>query len=365
MARKGTFTETFMFKDKRYYVYGKTKKEAHDKAVLKRYELEHGIKNEPSSGMTVASWARQWLADYKRGTVIEPWYRTLSGIVENYIAPDHIGSMKLEDVKPQHITRFYNSHLDLSESFGAAMVQVTRQIFDTAEANGYIEKSPARHIKMPRFSEKTGHRTITDAERDLTIRTADRYPDIGLFYLIMLFCGLRPQEVCALKRKDIDLDAKELHVTSAKKSDDTVGKTKTKAGARTVPIPDALLKRLDIEHLDPNEYVCRPARADRHTKTTVRNQWKRFKRLMDIENGAKTHHRHVIETTIAEDLTPYCYRHTYCTDLQDAGIPVNVAKELMGHSSIRVTADIYTHHSKVSYEDAREKINKGRQAAYL
>ena len=42
-------------------------------------------------------------------------------------------------------------------------------------------------------------------------------------------------------------------------------------------------------------------------------------------------------------LTPYSLRHTFCTGLQRAGVPINVAKELTGHSGIKVTANIYTH----------------------
>ena len=54
----------------------------------------------------------------------------------------------------------------------------------------------------------------------------------------------------------------------------------------------------------------------------------------------------------------YCLRHTYCTDLQAAGVPINVARELMGHASISTTAEIYTHGSAESFEDAREKLNQ-------
>jgi hypothetical protein len=46
---------------------------------------------------------------------------------------------------------------------------------------------------------------------------------------------------------------------------------------------------------------------------------------------------------IAPDLVCYCLRHTYCTDLQKAGVPINVAKYLMGHANISTTSEIYTH----------------------
>ena len=65
----------------------------------------------------------------------------------------------------------------------------------------------------------------------------------------------------------------------------------------------------------------------------------------------------VIATTPADDLCPYCLRHTYGMDLQDAGVPNNVAKYLMGHSDITTTANIYTDTTDDSIESAREKIN--------
>ena len=60
----------------------------------------------------------------------------------------------------------------------------------------------------------------------------------------------------------------------------------------------------------------------------------------------------------ADDLEPYCYRHTYATDLRDAGVPITVAAKLMGDSSIAVVADIYTHQTQAAFEDARSKINE-------
>lgn len=60
---------------------------------------------------------------------------------------------------------------------------------------------------------------------------------------------------------------------------------------------------------------------------------------------------------VAPDLVPYCMRHTYCTDLQAAGVPINVAKELMGHSDIKTTSAIYTHSTDVAINHAADMIN--------
>ena len=68
-----------------------------------------------------------------------------------------------------------------------------------------------------------------------------------------------------------------------------------------------------------------------------------FKREMDIANGSTVYRNQIKKSTLAPDFEPYLLRHTFCTDCQAAGVPINVAQELMGHSDISVTAKIYTH----------------------
>lgn len=60
---------------------------------------------------------------------------------------------------------------------------------------------------------------------------------------------------------------------------------------------------------------------------------------------------------IADDLVLYCLRHTFCTDLQKAGVPLNIARIIMGHEDIRVTASIYTHTDSEDVRAAGEKLN--------
>lgn len=60
---------------------------------------------------------------------------------------------------------------------------------------------------------------------------------------------------------------------------------------------------------------------------------------------------------IADDLDLYDLRHTYCTDMEKKGVPINIAKYLMGHSDISVTAIIYTHADDETVEQARALID--------
>lgn len=86
--------------------------------------------------------------------------------------------------------------------------------------------------------------------------------------------------------------------------------------------------------------------------------WYNFKREMDISNSAKVYRNQITKSTLAPDLEPYLLRHTFCTDCQSAGVPLNVAKELMGHSDIFVTAKIYTHMVDEVFEQNRKRLDE-------
>lgn len=108
----------------------------------------------------------------------------------------------------------------------------------------------------------------------------------------------------------------------------------------------------------------------KYTDTTLGNMWNDFKTELDIMMGAKYEDRgqrkkkYIVLSVVAEDLVPYCLRHTYCTDLEAAGVPINVAARLMGHANIQLTSKIYTHRSEVAFESAATAIHlKPKKAA--
>lgn len=355
MARKGTFTATFTFNGKRYYAYGKTQREADIKAGRKQRDLESAMFT-PTKNVSVEEWSELWLENYKKGSVGDAWYKQTKSAVAKYILPE-IGDKLLKEVTASDIHKLMNGISKFSESHQRKIAQILGQIFTSAVDNNLIMRTPVTKIKIAHKPSHTPTRPITAKERALSLAVADKYPNEGIFILIVLYCGCRPQEVSRLRMKDYDPDTRVLHIHEARKADGSTGAPKSVSGIRDVPVPTYLAERLDKIKKKPNDLIVTSAQGKPLTKTSQKRLWRRFRRYMDIENGAETFRGSVVQSTIAEDLRPYCYRHTYCTDLQDAGVPITVARRLMGHADIKTTALIYTHHSEKSFEDAREKIN--------
>lgn len=347
--------ETFTFDGKRYDVTAKTEKELAVKVAEKKKALEEGtaILNKST---TVKKWTEEWLKTYIEPNVSDATLYAYENRIKNYITPA-IGNMRLIDVKPIHLTRILNSAAGYSRDHIKKIRYTLVQIFTKAQRNKLILNNPAEDLDIPK-SENNTRRSITDTERKYILKTAETHTS-GLWIKLMLYCGLRPQETAALQGRHLDLKNGNLIIEKAlKRHDNTIGNTKSRSSERTVPIPDILLSELKKLKTEPYEYVFKNQNGSHMTTSGMRTRWRSFKRAMNIEMGCKTFKNAVVPPyRVAEDLVPYCLRHTYCTDLQDAGVPINIAKELMGHSDISITAKIYTHHSETSYNNAKNLIN--------
>lgn len=352
----GYYRESFWYNGKKYTVRSKTMRGLYEKVAERRRALESGeiVCNQNT---LVKSWAEEWLVTYKKNSCGAAQYETYSGLIRNHIVPA-IGSLRLKDVKPIHCQRILNNQTATSKSHLTRLRYTIKQIFTVAHDQGLIPTNPAANLVLPKATEGS-HRAITDEERRQILLLAETHP-AGLWVKVMLYCGLRPGETAALRWRHVDLENGVIHVEEAVTAKvGTIGPPKSQSGVRTVPIPAPLLEALSAAKGNPDEFLFVMPRTGRHhTKHSLRSYWKNFKRALDIQMGAKVYRNQIVESKVAEDLTPYCLRHTYCTDLQAAGVPINVARELMGHSSIELTARIYTHSSQTALQRAASAINQ-------
>lgn len=355
MEKKDYHRVTFTLDGKRYERYGKTLKEAHAKAAELKEKLKRGEVG-VSSKMTVARWAKEWLETYKLHSVGAKTYEDYKRKIENLIIPE-IGNLPIKDVKDVQLQKILNQRAGKSKSDVDKTRIVIKSLFRRAYLSRLITRDPAEAIEAPAAKEGT-HRSITDHEREHILKLAETHP-AGLWVQMMLYCGLRSGECRALDWRHIDLEKRIVHVVCAMKAGtEEIGPPKSAAGVRDIPIPDVFLEALQKAQRGPFEPVfVKPISKKRHTKKSMESQWRNFKRNLDIQMGAKLYRNKITINAVADDLEPYCLRHTYCTDLQDKGVPINVARYLMGHSNILVTSKIYTHTTEKALESARDKIN--------
>lgn len=316
---------TFRFEGQRYYVRADTKAEADILAALKKKELEDG-KLHRETAMTVNEWFSEYLQVYKAGasdkTVEDYGY-----CYKNGIRP-YIGTMLLRNVKPLHCQQVMNANASRSASYIHKVSILLKGMFAAAADNDLINRNPAAKIKKPSGYSST-RRALTPQERKTFLAASYLAGDAGLFCRIIYYCGLRPSEVSRIRGGDWKNGR--LHVRG----------TKTAAADRLVPIPDAL----ELPETDPGELLFYTSNGGERDKAGARRYWTKVKTFM-MNSGP-----------VADDLTLYCLRHDYCTRLQEAGVAINIAREWMGHSSIEITAQIYTHGTDEAFSAAVKLVN--------
>lgn len=370
MARDGYIQKTFTFDGRRYSVYGRTEEEV----ILKKAEKERSLmEGRVDSNMTVRQWAKVWLETYIDSRDIIAASRKMYHEKTNNIILPAIGAYKLRSVTATQLQQLLNKRAGYSTSDTGKVRMVIKAMFRQAAENRIITHNPAAGLKMPKTT-KGKHRSLTEEERAALISAADvdrmdgKPNNSGLWVLSILYCGLRPGETAALRWEDVDLDAGVLHVRLAKEAHSkNIKGPKTDAGIRDIPIHKDYLARLRAAKRT-SEYVFTQRDGKTPlTESSMKRMWETIKKYMDLAMGAKTerikpegkrkHMTVITESVLAEDLDLYCLRHTFCTDLQRKGVPLNVAKVLMGHEDIATTANIYTHSTPDVLETARDLIN--------
>lgn len=343
MAKKYKIVKSFTFDGKRYYIRGDTEREVFEKMALKKRDLEEG-KTVISSSMTVETWAYRAVESYKTRQK-EITYKTYVSRMRHCIL-EEIGTMPLKSVKPIHCQEVLNLQAGKSKAQIAEVYQTLKFIFGKAQENGLIATNPAEHIVKP-IGTKTYRRTITENERKHLLKVTETESRFTLF-LLMLYCGCRPSEAIEAQGRDItEIDGYHiLHIRG----------TKTANADRFVPIPEGLYqvikKTPKFDYISPNEA------GNKHTQKSYQRLCKHLRREMNISMGCKIYRNQLIPPyPLADDFVPYNLRHTYCTDLQKQGIDIRTAQYLMGHSDIKMTANIYTHADTSTIVDAAKIIS--------
>ncbi len=327
--------KTFRYNGKRYEVTGKTEAEAEEKLALLRSRLElmpfgNGVP------LTVSEWYQQWKSLYKDNSGMTT--KSLSAYDEKfrkYIEPA-IGKIRLDHIQDQHLQKILNDAAGMSFSQLTKIRSLLQQMFFRALKSRLISYNPADGLELPAYT-RNNRRSLTDEERALFLQVEPTVPGAVLYYT-MLMTGMRPGELAVLQWSDIDFQKNEISVTKALESGSrtSIRGPKTAAGVRVIPMRPQLVNRLLPLQGKPDDFVFRREDGKHFCSNSLHKLWHTLREAMEDALGSE----------LPDDLVPYCLRHTFCTDLQNAGVPINVAKELMGHSNISTTANVYTHRNE-------------------
>jgi integrase len=344
---RGLFRSVISYQGTKYQVSAKSKKELARKVAQKEIDLESGnlvINN----NTTVKRWCDEWLEVYKKPNVGVRHYDNTESIVRLHIKPE-IGMLKLTDIKKIHLQKLFNAHKDKSFSHVSKIRSCLYEIFEAAVDEELIVKNPAKKLTLPNCTK--GERIVfNDIEYNACFELAKTHK-AGLWVVMMLTCGLRPQETVPLLWSDIDLKERTINIDKAvyfKGNKANLKGTKSYAGNRVVGINDDLYNLL-ISNKKENEkslYVFARENGSMHSLQSLSALFKNFKRELDIMLGATVYRNQIKESKLQDKLTAYSCRHTCITKLVLNGLDVKTVQVFAGHEKPETTLKYYTHLDK-------------------
>lgn len=289
-------------------------------------------------------WAEEWYENLKGQVAGSTYsgYRYTLNILEEYF-----GKMKLVDIIPLDINKFYRKMMDsYSESYLRKFKSMLIQIFDFADDNGLISRNPARHSMSIKGSQFMQDSKDAFTGNELRILMKELPEDmIGNSIRLLLGTGMREQELLALTKEDIAPDGTAITINKAVQTIDgrpKLGPPKSKRSNRCIPVPGTYVPyALYIRNHGAQPFLWTLSYKSALCGVgTFRNKYKKV--LAKIAG--------------VRPLSPHCCRHTYITRLQAKGVPMETISRLAGHGKIETT-DIYLHTSLDTLAKAVEKLN--------
>lgn len=353
-------------KPKRKVIYGRTIMEL-DKKVADFKSLQNKGIVIDDGGMTVQQWSEKWLELYKADKAYNT-YMMYKRTVDNHITPN-LGTIRLSALKKHQIQELLNNIVQCGHQRTAELVKLTlHQIIQQAIIEEYIYKDVTVGLSLPK-KEKSEKRALTDAEKAL-IQKADLTPKERAFIDLLYYTGVRRGEALALMVSDIDFVNKKVKINKnlvmKDKTSEIKQSPKTEAGNREIPMPDKLFHSLKkYASSITSLYLFTMQNGELMTSSSFRRFWDNILDKLNIAAGGEKYTRTDLQKDkeqkpirlIANDITPHMFRHTYATNLYYAGIDIKTAQMLLGHSSIQMTMDVYTHLDNTKVLSAGDKLN--------
>lgn len=318
--------------------------------------------------VTVGEFLDQWLAAYAKGNVSGKTFERYQQIVRNDLTPA-LGSILLAKLQPMQIQSYYTKALASGRKDGRGGLapktviqyhRILREALQHAVKWRLLAINPCTLVEPPKVQPKE-IRVLDSAEAASLLRMVQGK---RLYYpiLVGLSTGMRRGEVYALRWKNVDLHKGLLRVVESLEQTKSglIFKTpKSAKGRRSIALSPVVVQEL---------------RRHKREQTTHRLALGPVYQNNDLvfpradgtpwpPNQVSTLFKHLVRGTALEWANLHTLRHTHATDLLREGIHPKVVSEQLGHSTVALTLDVYSHVMPSMQDDAARALDATLRAA--
>lgn len=319
---------------------------------------------------TLNEFFEKWINIYKYQVIRENTKRHYKQIYEKHIKPT-LGRLRLVQITQLKIKELIKELDEKGYKYETKnkVKVILVDIFNKALIDDFVRKNPAKGISVVR-DEETDMRVLSQEEQSVFFECCK-----GTFYdnlfVTAVTSGLRPGEVCGLTWDDIDFENKKISVNRTllyqkldgdKQKEFHIELPKTRTSLRTVPMNKQCSLALKKQVMQSNVIMAKsPKKLKKEFKNLVFTT--RFGTPINSQILCDAIKHIVDEINLVRDdleqfenFSGHCFRHTFATRCFEAGIQPKTVQALLGHASLNMTMDLYTHVLKEHQEDEMNKL---------
>lgn len=332
---------------------GATKKEVERK--LEEFKIRTLKKEVIPQKIFVNTYIEKWMETVKRPSLKAASFDRLERTYLTQIKDSRVGRCQLGNITSMDVQGLINEKSrTLSYSSLKKIYELLNGCFEYAVICREMDFNPVRAVQMPKkenLNKKEKQMGVFSKEEltrienvaAITYQSGEVRYRHTWFFLLLANTGLRAGEAIALRCDNIDLDKGFIHVkqnASVVKCRDgkenkyqvVITTVKTKTGNRIVPCNEKALQALRALQDYQKSHHIHSDYVDCNDKGELLSQQTLPKILKAILKAADVPYRSV-----------HSFRHTFATNLIQAGVDVKVVSQLLGHSSVKITYDTYVH----------------------
>jgi integrase len=350
MARYTVHTPTG---PKRKTLYGKTRREVDEKLTKAKAERDTGFVFD-ADNLTLGNYLDRWINDSVRDTVRQRTWERYEQIVRVHIKPA-LGRVKLKNITPTHARALYREKLDTGlapRTVNYIHTTLSKALKD-AVADGLIARNPASSVKAPRPKKKE-IRPLSSEQAKAFLK-AVRGNRFEAAFVVALHCGLREGEILGLKWSDVDMYAGTLQVrrTLSEALAGHLFEPPKNGKGRNVKLTARAVEAL-------RNHLTRQIEEIESLGDRYRDQGLVFPSQvgtpMNAKNLTARSFKPLLKRAKLPNIRFHDLRHTFATLMLQNGEHPKVVQEMLGHATIAITMDTYSHVLLNMQRDAVDRL---------
>jgi integrase len=326
---------------KRKALYGKTRQEVAEKLTRAMADRDGGLVFD-ADNMKVGEYLERWLVDSVLDTVRPTTYERYEQIVRIHIRPA-LGAMKLKNLAPVHVRGLYREKLQTGLSARTVQyIHVTlHKALKQAVQDGLIPRNTTEAVKPPQVRREE-IRPLSAEQVKVLLETAcgDR---LEALFVLAIHTGLRQGELLGLKWEDVDLEDGTLRVRrtlATAKGGPVLMAPKTKSSRRSVKLTQGAMDALRSHLKGQLQEIDRAGPLWQENGLVFASEIGEF---LDRRYLTSRRFKALLKRAQLPEIRFHDLRHTCATLLLSSNVNPKIVSEMLGHATIAITLDTYSH----------------------